>query len=54
MTNATMPGQVVHLTGTGFTPLSPGVVLECNVTPGEPTTYYPIPRLPVGCTNIYQ
>ncbi len=47
-------GQVVDVTGTGFTPLSPGVVLECNVTPGEPTSSYPIPGLPVGCTNVYQ
>ena len=46
-------GQIVHVTGAGFTPLSPGVVLECNMTPGEPTSGYPLPTLPVGCTDIF-
>ena len=46
-------GQVVHVTGSGFTPLSPGVVVECNVTPGEPTSSYPVANLPVGCTSLF-
>ncbi len=45
---------VVTLTGTGYTPFSPGVVTECNVTPGEPTAAYSDPPAPVGCTSPNQ
>jgi len=46
-------GQVVSVTGTGFTPDSPGQVVECNLTPGEPTNGYGSYPLPVGCTSLY-
>ena len=46
--------QVVSLTGSGFTPFSPGVVFECNVTAGEPTAAYSDPAMPVGCTTPTQ
>jgi hypothetical protein len=45
---------IVTLTGSGFTPFSPGIVSECNVTPGEPTVAYADPAMPVGCTSPYQ
>jgi len=46
-------GQVVSVTGTGFTPDSPGQVVECNLTPGEPTNGNGSYPLPVGCTSLY-
>jgi len=45
-------GQVVYVTGTGFTPDSPGQVVECNLTPGEPTNGNGSYPLPVGCTSL--
>jgi Neocarzinostatin family len=42
-------GEHITVSGTGFTPRSPVVVAECNVTPGEPTN--PLSSLPLGCTN---
>ncbi|HEV3266214.1 MAG TPA: hypothetical protein VG014_11870 [Acidimicrobiales bacterium] len=45
---------VVTLTGSGFTPFSPGIVSECNLTPGEPTATYSDPPMPVGCTSPTQ
>jgi hypothetical protein len=42
-------GEVVQLTGSGFTPDSPWLAVECNVTPGEPPGEGLEPNLPVGC-----
>jgi hypothetical protein len=48
-TSGLSSGQHVTVAGTGFTPRSPFVAVECNVTPGEPAN--PSSSLPVGCTN---
>jgi hypothetical protein len=42
-------GETVQLTGSGFTPDSPWLAVECNVTPGEPPGQNLEPNLPVGC-----
>jgi Neocarzinostatin family len=42
-------GQTVDVTGSGFTPGSPWLAMECNVTPGEPSGDEVAPNLPVGC-----
>jgi hypothetical protein len=42
-------GESVHVTGAGFTPGSPWLAVECNVTPGEPSGDGITPNLPVGC-----
>lgn len=42
-------GNQVSVSGTGFTPDSPWLAIECNVTPGEPTAAYGETNLPVGC-----
>lgn len=42
-------GSQVSVSGTGFTPDSPWVALECNVTPGEPSGPSGETNLPIGC-----
>jgi hypothetical protein len=42
-------GDEVTIHGTGFTPDSPWLAVECNVTPGEPTGSYWDPNLPISC-----
>jgi hypothetical protein len=42
-------GETVHVTGSGFTPDSPWLAAECNVTPGEPPGEDIAPNLPIGC-----
>jgi len=45
-------GSSVTVTGSGFTPLSIGNVLECNNTQNQPTVKLPAPvsnTVPVGC-----
>jgi len=46
-------GEAVTITGTGFTPYSPGQVVECNLTPGEPANGFGYPTLPIGCTSVF-
>jgi hypothetical protein len=40
---------MVQMTGAGFTPDSPWLAIECNVTPGEPSGDESTPNLPIGC-----
>jgi hypothetical protein len=42
-------GEMVAVTGAGFTPDSPWLAIECNVTPGEPSGDGSTPNLPIGC-----
>jgi hypothetical protein len=42
-------GETIQLSGSGFTPNSPWLAVECNMTPGEPPGEYLAPNLPVGC-----
>jgi Neocarzinostatin family len=42
-------GQEVRVEASGYTPGSAALVIECNVTPGEPTGGGPNDNLPVGC-----
>jgi hypothetical protein len=42
-------GEMVQVTGAGFTPDSPWLAIECNVTPGEPSGDGSTPNLPIGC-----
>ncbi|MDQ1361223.1 MAG: hypothetical protein QOJ44_1600 [Acidimicrobiaceae bacterium] len=44
-------GNQVQVNGSGFTPGSPWLAIECNVTPGEPTGGIAAPNLPVGCAQ---
>ncbi len=52
--NGLVQGQVVRVTGTGFTAKAFGYVLECNSAPGEPTVGVGAPfnqRIPIGCSR---
>ncbi len=42
-------GEMVQVSGAGFTPDSPWLALECNMTPGEPPGQGSTPNLPIGC-----
>ena len=47
-------GQVVQVSGSGFTPDSPGLIVECNRSPGEPLGLTTLAFLPVGCAPLPQ
>jgi hypothetical protein len=44
-------GDAVQVSGSGFTPDSPWLAVECNLTPGEPSGTGSTPNLPIGCTQ---
>jgi hypothetical protein len=44
-------GDIVQVTGSGFTPGSPWLAIECNVTPGAPPGEGNTPNLPIGCAQ---
>lgn len=43
--------DVVTVHGAGFTPDSPWLAIECNLTPGEPAGAEGAPNLPIGCDD---
>ena len=48
-------GQVVQISGSGWTPNNPGGMAECNSTPNQPTmSVEGNNQVPVGCTNPLQ
>ncbi len=44
--------QTVWVTGSGFAPGAAGLVVECNLDPGQPTVTFGTTTLPVGCTAL--